>query len=151
VVALIGLGPVQQLSGQQTAVVIDLTQQTAYLLENGRVALVSPVATGKEGWGKPTGKFQVINKDLNNTSADFGLFIDVYGRIVDPNATPSTLVPPGCHYMPAPMPDYMQLRLSFGMHGGYLPGYPASHGCVRMPSDLAGNFFRGYKSVHPIK
>jgi hypothetical protein len=95
VIALIGLGPVQQLSGQQTAVVIDLTQQTAYLLENGRVALVSPVATGKEGWGKPTGKFQVINKDLNNTSADFGLFIDVYGRIVDPNATPSTLVPPG--------------------------------------------------------
>ena len=140
-VALFALGLAQKLSGQQTAVRIDLTQQTAYLVENGRVALSSPIASGKEGWGTPTGKFRVISKDLNHVSADFGLIVDAYGRTIDPNATPSTPVPPGCRYMPAPMPDYMQLGPYFGMHGGYLPGYPASHGCVRMPSDLAAKFF----------
>jgi len=140
-VALFALGLAQKLSGQQTAVRIDLTQQTAYLVENGRVALISPIASGKEGWGTPTGKFRVISKDLNHVSADFGLIVDAYGRTIDPNATASTPIPPGCRYMPAPMPDYMQLGPYFGMHGGYLPGYPASHGCVRMPSDLATKFF----------
>ena len=140
-VALFALGLAQKLSGQQTAVRIDLTQQTAYLVENGRVALISPIASGKEGWGTPAGKFRVISKDLNHVSADFGLIVDAYGRTIDPNATASTPIPPGCRYMPAPMPDYMQLGPYFGMHGGYLPGYPASHGCVRMPSDLATKFF----------
>jgi lipoprotein-anchoring transpeptidase ErfK/SrfK len=140
-VALVAIGLAQKLSGQQTAVRIDLTRQTAYLVENGRVALISPIASGKEGWGTPTGKFRIISKDLNHVSADFGLIVDAYGRTIDPNATPSTPVPPGCRYMPAPMPNYMQLGPYFGMHGGYLPGYPASHGCVRMPSDLAAEFF----------
>jgi hypothetical protein len=54
-VALFALGLAQKLSGQQTAVRIDLTQQTAYLVENGRVALISPIASGKEGWGTPAG------------------------------------------------------------------------------------------------
>ena len=72
VVALIALGTAQTLSGQETAVLIDLTRQTAYLLESGRVTLISPVASGKEGWGTPTGKFRVINKDLNHISAGFG-------------------------------------------------------------------------------
>ena len=54
-VALVAIGLAQKLSGQQTAVRIDLTQQTAYLVENGRVALISPIASGKEGWGTPTG------------------------------------------------------------------------------------------------
>ncbi|MBV9732769.1 MAG: L,D-transpeptidase, partial [Verrucomicrobia bacterium] len=76
VVALIALGSAQKLSAQQTTVLIDLSQQTAYLIENGRVALMSPIASGKDGWGTPTGKFRVINKDLNHTSADFGLIVD---------------------------------------------------------------------------
>jgi lipoprotein-anchoring transpeptidase ErfK/SrfK len=141
VVALFALGSAQKLSGQETSVLLDLTKQTAYLLENGRVALVSPIASGKEGRDTPTGQFHVINKDPNHASADFGLILDAAGRIVDPDATPSTRVPAGCHYEPAPMPDYMQLGAEFGMHGGYLPGYPASHGCIRMPHDMAAEFF----------
>ncbi|MFY9983274.1 MAG: L,D-transpeptidase [Chthoniobacterales bacterium] len=151
VVALFALGSAQKLSGQETSVLLDLTKQTAYLLENGRVALVSPIASGKEGRGTPTGHFQVIDKDATHTSADFGLIVDAYGRIVDPNATPSTRVPAGCHYEPAPMPDYMQLGPYFGMHGGYLPGYPASHGCVRMPHDLAAEFFSRVHVGTPVQ
>src|ERR1700741_4242017 len=139
--ALVIIGAAPEVREQHASVVINLTEQTDYLLENGRVALVSPIASGKEGWGTPTGRFHIIKKDMNHVSADFGLVVDGYGRIVNPNATPSSPVPLGCHYMPAPMPDYMQFGPFLGMHGGFLPGYPASHGCVRMPHDLAAEFF----------
>jgi lipoprotein-anchoring transpeptidase ErfK/SrfK len=61
--------------------------------------------------------------------------------MINPNATPGSYVPRGGHYRPAPMPYYMEFSPALGMHGGYRPGYPASHGCVRMPKDLAAQFF----------
>ena len=131
--------------------IINLTEQAAYLLEDGRVAFVSPIASGKEGWGTPIGSFRVISKDLNHQSGNFGLVSDSYGRIVNPNATPGSYVPPGCHYMPAPMPYFMEFRKYVGMHAGYLPGYPASHGCVRMPRDLAAEFFARVQVGTPVK
>jgi L,D-transpeptidase catalytic domain len=130
-----------RLSARQTAVIIDLTEQTACLLQDGRVTLIAPIASGKEGWGTPIGSFKVTSKDLNHRSGNFGLISDSSGRIVNPNATPGSYVPPGCHYMPAPMPYFMEFRKYVGIHAGYLPGYPASHGCVRMPRDLAAEFF----------
>jgi len=149
--ALVILGSAPELRAQRTAVLINLTEQTAYLLENGRAALVSPIASGKEGWGTPAGRFQITKKDLNHVSGDFGLVVDSYGRIVNPGATPSSPVPAGCHYMPAPMPDYMQFGPYLGMHAGFLPGYPASHGCVRMPHDLAAEFFARVEVGTPVE
>src|SRR5580700_9611645 len=140
-----------KLSAQQTTVIISLTEQTAYLLEDGRVAFASPIASGKEGWGTPIGSFKVISKDLNHQSGNFGLVSDSYGRIVNPNAIPGSYVPPGCHYMPAPMPYFMEFSQCVGMHAGYLPGYPASHGCVRMPRDLAAEFFDRVQIGTPVK
>jgi hypothetical protein len=52
-VALVSFGPAPRLGALQSGVVINLTQQTAYLFENGRVALISPIASGKEGVGNP--------------------------------------------------------------------------------------------------
>jgi hypothetical protein len=140
-----------KLSAQHTAVIINLTEQTAYLLEDRRVAFVSPIASGKEGRGTPIGNFRVISKDLNHQSGTFGLVSDSYGRIVNPNATPNSYVPPGCHYIPAPMPYFMEFSKYVGMHAGYLPGYPASHGCVRMPRDLAAEFFAQVQIGTPVK
>src|SRR5215831_804373 len=139
------------LTAQQTAVIISLTEQTAYLLENGRVAFVSPIASGKEGRDTPTGSFEVLSKDLNHESRSYGLVGDSHGRIINPNATPSSHVPPGCHYIPAPMPYFMEFRNCVGMHAGYLPGYPASHGCVRMPRDMAAEFFTQVRIGTPVK
>jgi hypothetical protein len=140
-----------KLGAQQTAVIIDLTGQTAYLLEDGRVAFVSPIASGKEGWGTPIGSFRIISKDLNHQSGSFGLITDSRGRIVNPNAAPGSYVPRGCHYLPAPMPYFMEFSKCVGMHAGYLPGYPASHGCVRMPRDLAAEFFARVQVGTPVK
>jgi hypothetical protein len=150
-IVLVTIALCAKLGAQQTAVVINLSEQTAYLITDGRVAFVSPIASGKEGWGTPIGSFRVISKDLNHQSGSFGVVTDSYGRIVNPNATPGSYVPRGCHYMSAPMPYFMEFRKDVGIHAGYLPGYPASHGCVRMPRDLAAEFFARVQIGTPVK
>jgi lipoprotein-anchoring transpeptidase ErfK/SrfK len=45
----------------------------------------------------------------------------------------------------------MEFSQAIGMHAGYLPGYPASHGCVRMPRDLAERFFERVNIRTPVK
>ena len=93
-IVLITIALCAKLSAQQTAVIINLSEQTAYLLRDGRVLFVSPIASGKEGRGTPIGSFRVISKDLNHQSGNFGLVSDSYGRIINPNATPGSYVPP---------------------------------------------------------
>ena len=134
----------------QTRVIINLSEQTAYLVEKGRVTLVSPIASGKSGWSTPTGNFNIFNKDIDHRSRSFGSVIDAYGRVVNSNATPHSYVPAGGHYRPAPMPYFMEFSPAIGMHAGYLPGYPASHGCVRMPRDLAEQFFERVHAGTPV-
>jgi lipoprotein-anchoring transpeptidase ErfK/SrfK len=150
-IALFAFGLVGRVTAQQARVIIDLTEQAAYLVEDGRVAIVSPIASGKEGWGTPTGNFRIISKDLNHRSGSFGLIVDHFGRIVNPNASPGSRVPAGCQYLPAPMPYFMEFSRYVGMHAGYLPGYPASHGCVRMPRDLAGEFYARVHIGTPVR
>jgi lipoprotein-anchoring transpeptidase ErfK/SrfK len=127
--------------GNTTRVIIDLSAQRAYLMEGSKVVLITPIASGKTGWSTPTGHFAVLNKDIAHRSRSFGSVIDASGTVVNSNATPGSYVPLGGHYRPAPMPYYMEFYPGLGMHAGYLPGYPASHGCVRMPRDLAVRFF----------
>jgi len=133
-----------------TRVVINLSEQRAYLFEQGKVSLIAPIASGKPGWSTPTGNFTIISKDIDHHSQSFGLIVDGAGRIATADATPGTHVPPGFHYQPAPMPYYMQFSSEIGMHAGYLPGYPASHGCVRMPRDLAAQFFERVHLRTPV-
>ena len=151
VITLLAIGLASKASAHHPTVVINLNEQTAYLVEDGRVTFISPIASGKQGWETPTGSFRVIKKDLNHRSGNFGLVNDSSGRTVNANATPGSHVPPGCHYQPAPMPYFMEFRKNFGMHAGYLPGFPASHGCVRMPKDLAAEFFARVQVGTPVK
>jgi lipoprotein-anchoring transpeptidase ErfK/SrfK len=134
----------------ETRVIINLSEQRAHLIEGGTVSLISPIASGKPGWSTPTGNFSIISKDIDHRSGSFGSVIDGSGRIATANATPKTHVPPGFHYRPAPMPYYMEFSQAIGMHAGYLPGYPASHGCVRMPRDLATRFFERVNIRTPV-
>ena len=132
-----------------TKVIINLSEQRAYLIEQGRVTLISPVASGRPGWPTPTGNFRIFKKDINHRSGSFGSVVDAYG-VINANATPASQVPAGAHYSPAPMPYFMEFSPAVGMHAGYLPGYPASHGCVRMPRDSAALFFERVHTGTPV-
>jgi lipoprotein-anchoring transpeptidase ErfK/SrfK len=134
----------------ETRVIINLSNQRVLLVEQGRITLVSPIASGKPGWQTPTGNFSIFSKDINHLSRSFGSVVDAYGRVVNSSATPGTFLPRGDHYEPAPMPYFMEFSPAVGMHAGYLPGYPASHGCVRMPRDLAALFFQRVQIGTPV-
>ena len=134
----------------QNWVMINLSEQRAYLVERGMVTLISPIASGKPGWSTPTDSFSILTKDVDHRSGSFGSVVDAAGRVVNSNATPASSVPRGCHFRPAQMPYYMEFSPAIGMHAGYLPGYPASHGCVRMPRDLAARFFERVQIGTPV-
>ena len=48
------------------------------------------------------------------------------------------------------MPYFMRIHGAVGMHAGYLPGYPASHGCIRMPEFMAEDFFNNVEIGTPV-
>ena len=134
----------------ETSVEIDLQQQRAYLLQNGRPVLASPISSGRYGHLTETGSFKVIEKERNHYSSMYGKIVDAYGRTVVADADVDMQVPRGCKFVPAPMPYFMRFHGSDGMHAGYLPGYPASHGCVRMPEQLAIAFYQAVDVGTPV-
>ncbi len=96
----------------------------------------SPISSGRYGHLTETGSFKVIEKERSHHSSIYGKIVDGYGRTIVADADVDMHVPGGCRFVPAPMPYFMRFHGSDGMHAGYLPGYPASHGCVRMPDQL---------------
>jgi hypothetical protein len=123
------------------SVEIDLEQQTAYLIQGRHVVLQSPISSGRPGHLTERGSFQVIEKERNHSSSIYGKIVDAYGRTVVSDADVDMTVPRGGKFIPAPMHYFMRFHGADGMHAGYLPGYPASHGCVRMPEQMAIAFF----------
>ena len=104
-------------------VVVSIRNQTAWLLDDARIILSSPVSTARRGMHTPTGEFEVSEKDTAHISSIYHVS----------------------------MPYYMRLSGEpFGMHAGYLPGYPASHGCVRLPHDYAIAFFQVISVGTPV-
>ena len=99
---------------------VSISQQKAYLYRNGIRVGASTVSTGKKGHDTPTGVFTILQKNKDHKS---NLYKDAKNNA-------------------ASMP-YMQ-RLTWdgiALHSGNLPGYPASHGCVRMPDGFAQRLF----------
>jgi lipoprotein-anchoring transpeptidase ErfK/SrfK len=138
------------LSRAETSVEIDLQEQRAYLLQNGRPILASPISSGRYGHLTETGSFKVVEKERNHYSSIYGKIVDASGRTVVADADVDMKVPSGCRFVPAPMPYFMRFHGSDGMHAGYLPGYPASHGCVRMPDQYAIAFFNSVDVGTPV-
>jgi lipoprotein-anchoring transpeptidase ErfK/SrfK len=122
-------------------IVVRLDEQKAYLYKDGMVVGISPVSTGREGHNTPPGKYTVLDKDLNHRSSLYGAYV-IGNRVVkggvDIRKDPK---PPGAVFLGAPMPYYLQIAPGYGLHEGYLPGYPASHGCIRLPAAWARRFY----------
>src|ERR1700677_1447150 len=122
-----------------THVLVSLSKQRAYLMVGEEIAIDSPVSTGKRAGMTPSGKFTVLEKDPNHKSNIFGNFQDGRDRVVRGGVSLKIdSAPSGTHFVGAPMKWFMRLTDDgVGMHVGMLPGYPASHGCVRMPENIA--------------
>jgi lipoprotein-anchoring transpeptidase ErfK/SrfK len=133
------------------SVELDLQQQTAYLIRGRQVVLQSPISSGRYGHLTETGSFKVIEKERNHYSSIYGKIVDASGNTVVLDADVDMRVPRGGKFIPAPMHYFMRFHGADGMHAGYLPGYPASHGCVRMPEQMAVAFFNAVPVGTPVR
>jgi lipoprotein-anchoring transpeptidase ErfK/SrfK len=137
--------------GGKPSVKINLTEQRAYFYKGGLLVGISQLSTGREGLNTPTGRFSIIQKDIDHVSSKYGDYVDSNGNVVMPNVdVEKDKRPPGTHFKGAPMPYFMRIVDGVGMHAGYLPGYPASHGCIRMPEFMAENFFKSVSTGTPV-
>jgi len=93
---------------------ISLAMQSVALVRNGKPIYHARCSTGRSGYSTKRGEFVITNKERSHRSTIYHV----------------------------EMPYFMRLScLDFGMHAGYVPNYPASHGCIRLPEDTARKFF----------
>jgi lipoprotein-anchoring transpeptidase ErfK/SrfK len=98
-----------------TRVVLDLSKQLAFAYDDGGLVAVSTISSGDANHLSPVGVFPILEKKRMHRSI---------------------------RYDNAPMP-FMQ-RINDGgvaLHGGQLPGHPASHGCIRLPQAFAAKLY----------
>jgi lipoprotein-anchoring transpeptidase ErfK/SrfK len=129
---------------------IDLQDQTAYLIRDGRAVLSTPISSGRYGHLTGTGSFKVIEKERNHFSNIYGRIVDARGNTVVADADSDMRVPRGYRFVPAPMRYFVRFDGANGLHAGILPGYAASHGCVRLPEQNAIAIFNAIDVGTPV-
>ena len=131
----------QRHSGRPS-IVVNLGEQQAYLYRGRFLTASSRISSGREGHRTPLGQFSVIRKDEDHRSSLYGSYVDDSGRVVRPNVdVRKDPKPPHSTFLGASMPYFLEFSPGYGLHQGYLPGVPASHGCIRMPYWKARQFF----------
>ncbi len=143
----------QKVTPDNAHVIVSLTKQRAYLMTGDEIAIDSPISSGKRGHTSPNGSFSVLEKDKDHRSNIYGDYVDSKGRTVRGGISSQIdSAPSGTHYVGASMKWFMRLTSGgVGMHVGILPGYPASHGCIRMPEPAAAQFYSHVKVGTPVR
>src|SRR5215211_5482908 len=102
-------------AGEPIMAIVSLRDQRVTIYDATGWILRAPVSSGQKGRETPAGIFSVIQKEAEHYS---NLYDDAY------------------------MPHMQRITWSgIALHGGVLPGYAASHGCIRMPFDFAARLF----------
>jgi hypothetical protein len=134
------------------SVKIYLKEQRAYFYKADTLVGESQVSAGREGHNTPAGNYKIIQKDKDHASSIYGDYVDAAGNVVQKDVElGKDPKPPGAIFKGAPMPFFMRIVGGVGMHEGYLPGYPASHGCIRMPGKMAETFFNNVELGTPVQ
>lgn len=134
------------------SVLISLSEQMVYLFKGGQLAGGSPISSGSEGYNTRPGRYRILEKDIDHLSSIYGDYIDSQGNILATNIdNRKDRRPPGAKFDGAKMYYFMRIYNGVGMHQGYLPGYPASHGCIRLPGHMAEKFFHEVSVGTPVE
>jgi hypothetical protein len=135
------------------SIVIDLSDQTASFYKGAKLVGVSAISTGREGFATPVGSYKILQKNPNHVSNLYGDYVDAAGNVVVRNVgVKKDPKPEGTSFRGAPMPYFMRLTNSgVGMHQGFLPGVPDSHGCIRMPEKMVKIFFDNAPLKTPVR
>lgn len=133
------------------SITIDLTEQKAWFKRGGQIVGMSPISSGREGHRTPTGSFAITQKSRHHVSNLYGDYVDAEGNVVVANVgVRQDPRPPGTRFRGAAMPYFLRIHGAVGLHAGYLPGYPASAGCIRLPEDMAQLFYQNSSLGTPV-
>ncbi|MFZ4115620.1 MAG: L,D-transpeptidase family protein [Chthoniobacterales bacterium] len=126
-------------ANEPVAIRVSLLQQRVFVFLGNQLAISSPISSGRRPGWTPEGSFKILEKDPVHRSSLYGNFVDQENRIIRGGIdSRRDSAPSGTHFQGAPMLYFMRLTdKGVGMHVGILPGYPASHGCIRLPEDMA--------------
>ena len=135
-----------------TRVLISLGAQRAYLLVDEEIAIDTPISSGKRAGMTRKGSFFIVQKSRDHRSNIYGNFVNRSGQIIRGGvSTRIDSAPSGTVFKGAPMKYFMRLGTTLndhsavGIHVGQLPGYPASHGCIRLPEEIASAIYERVK------
>jgi lipoprotein-anchoring transpeptidase ErfK/SrfK len=145
-------GLLSQATTDNVSLEISLSEQRGFLLVRTAIAMDFPVATGRKSHPTPAGNFDIRGKEKNYSSNLYGKIYDAQNIVLVADADARTdLVPEGGRFEGATMPYWMRLTdTGVGMHVGYVPGRPASHGCIRLKRDVAAQIFDLVKVGTPV-
>ena len=150
-----GYDPVSYWDGDNVSgapsIKIFLSEQRAYFYKGDQLVGVSQISSGREGYDTPSGNYKIIQKNKDHISNLYGDFVDASGNVVKENVSVKDPRPPGSSFKGASMPHFMRVVGGVGMHAGFLPGYAASHGCIRMPAFMAETFFNNVVKGTPVE
>lgn len=128
-----------------------LGEQRAYFYKGGKLAGMSPISTGREGNATETGHFHITEMDPDHKSTLYGNYVDSSGKIIKPDVdTSRDPKPSGATFEGASMKHFMRFNGGAGMHEGFMPGYPDSHGCIRMPGWFAAALYDAVSVGTPV-
>jgi lipoprotein-anchoring transpeptidase ErfK/SrfK len=137
-----------------TSVQIALSEQKARIYKGGEEVGWTYVATGTSSHPTPAGAYRVMEKVADKRSNRWGRIVNANGATIDGEARSGReAIPPGGRFVGAPMPHWMRLTgYGIGMHGGPIPypGRTASHGCIRLPFEMAGILFNHVEVGTPV-
>jgi L,D-transpeptidase-like protein len=141
-----------QATSENVSLEISLSEQRGLLLVRSAIAMDFPVATGKKSHPTPSGSFTIRAKEKNYFSNLYGKIYDAQNVVLVGDADSRTdSVPEGARFEGAIMPYWMRLTDSgVGLHVGYVPGRPASHGCIRLKRDAATEIFELVRVGTPV-
>jgi lipoprotein-anchoring transpeptidase ErfK/SrfK len=112
-------------SASVNKIIVSLADQSLYAYNGATLVATSNISSGKPGHETPTGDFTVSETDPDHHSS-------IYDN--------------------ASMPFFMRLTDGgVGLHAGFIPGYPASHGCVRLPMGMAKELFQHVEPGTPVE
>ncbi|MEM7699261.1 MAG: L,D-transpeptidase family protein [Verrucomicrobiota bacterium] len=125
---LAALGP------ENSRIEVDLSDQRARIYKGDDLVIETQISTGKSGHTTPTGSFRISEKKVDKRSTIYGRWVNSSGSTVASSGNSRSRPRGGSQFIGAEMPYWMRINGGIGMHVGFVPDYPASHGCIRVPS-----------------
>ena len=143
-------------TADKTLCIVELDQQRVYFYRGNELMAASRISSGRSGYRTETGTYTIGHRNLNHRSNLYGSYVGAGGRtLVDDIKVGVDPQPEGSSFVGSLMKYFQRFErdgspTAMGFHQGVVPSYPASHGCLRLPSKMAAWFFESMPKGTPV-